>query len=631
MRFKRFGLAIVAVMTVGLLGLPTAAMGASGTPGAIAGVFGGHTMDGQPIPCVAQSDKVRVCHGDESGSATTDLRLKSFDGTPLALYLTLPPASNPRGSQGYPLIVQSHGWGAPPSGPNDGQYGGPTAVQWALQGYAVLQLTARGWGDSCGTSASRQVDPKACANGYIHLDDYRYEARDVQHAVGLLVDEGIANPRQIGAVGESYGGGVTLELATLKDRVMLPNGRLVPWRSPAGIPLHIAAAAPFASWSDLIYSLEPNGRTRSNGVTPSTGDLSPVGTEKYSITTGLYDVGLSGGYYAPAGTKTPDPVTDWYNELSKGPARDTPKIRAMAQDISKYHSPYYLLDGAFGMEREAPAPLFVSNGFTDDIFPVSEALRYYNLEQKLYPSDPIALFDFDGGHPRGQNKPQDLTRLYKRIESFINYYVKGTTSKPRLGATALTQTCPKTAPSGGPYWAPTFADLHPSYVAYHSAPTQTVLSSAGSLSISETFDPVIGGGACATAPATDQGPGVASYRLPAATGKGYTMLGAPTVTANLSVTGNDAYMAARLLDVDPTTNTETLVARGVYRIDPSAPDGHQTFELNPGAWHFAAGHIPKLELLGQDYPYLRKANTPFSISVSHLHVRLPIHPMTTGS
>ena len=69
--------------------------------------------------------------------------------------------------------------------------------------------------------------------------------------------------------------------------------------------------------------------------------------------------------------------------------------------------------------------------------------------------------------------------------------------------------------------------------------------------------------------------------------------------ADLDVTGKFAYIAARLLDVNPATNTETLVARGDYRIDPNRPDGLQAFQLPPGAWHFAAGHVPELELLGR--------------------------------
>ena len=174
----------------------------------------------RPSRALAQPDGTRVCHGTYSSSGGSDLRLASFDGQPLAVYVTLPPA--PDGP--YPLIIQSHGWGVPPSGPGDTQYYGPTADAWAQQGYAVLQIVARGFGDSCGTPQSRAADPVGCQNGYIRLDDERYEAHDAQFAAGLLVDEGAADPNRIGATGESYGGGVSLELATLKDRVMNATG-----------------------------------------------------------------------------------------------------------------------------------------------------------------------------------------------------------------------------------------------------------------------------------------------------------------------------------------------------------------------------------------------------------------------
>ncbi len=615
----RIALAVLSIaLTAPFVAMPAGASTA-GTS-----VLGGHTMSGQPIPCTTQSDGVRVCHGDESGANAPDLRLKSFDGSPIALYVTLPPTQGARPKAGYPLIVQSHGWGDPPSGPNDPQYGGPTADQWARSGYAVLQLTARGWGDSCGSAQSRLVNAAACANGYIHLDDYRYEARDVQYTIGLLVDEGIVDPNRIGLTGESYGAGVSLELATLKDRVMLPSGRLVPWRSPKGTPLHIAAAAVFAGFSDLAYSLMPNGRTLDNKMTTAKADLAPVGVEKESIVSGLYAVGALEGYYAASGAQT-DNVSAWYADITAGEPYTTAADTSLTQQIARFHSPYYLLDGAYGMARQAPAPLFFANGFTDDIFPVTEVLRYYDLERSLYPSDPAAVFAFDGGHMRGQNKPADVAMLSSRIKTFLEHYLKGTGPKPTLGVTALTETCPRSAPSGGPYHASTWAGLHPGEIDYTSKPTQTILSTAGSPTISKTLDPVIGGGACATVPATDQGPGVATYRLPAATGSGYTLLGSPTVIADLHVTGTYAYIAARLFDINPATNTETLVARGVYRIDSKAPDGLQVFQLYPGAWHFAAGHVPKLELLGQDPPYLRPSNGTFSISVSNLQLRLPVH------
>ncbi|HET6867615.1 MAG TPA: CocE/NonD family hydrolase, partial [Solirubrobacteraceae bacterium] len=173
------GLVVLLALAAGLLAPAEASA-------AITSVFAGETVSGAPIPCTAQPDGTQVCHGTFSSSGGSDLRLKSFDGQPLAVYVTLPAATdNP-----YPLIIQSHGWGEPPTGPTDNQYFGPTADAWAQAGYAVIQLAARGFGDSCGSTQSRLADPTDCQNGYSRLDDERDEARDAQYATGLLVDEG---------------------------------------------------------------------------------------------------------------------------------------------------------------------------------------------------------------------------------------------------------------------------------------------------------------------------------------------------------------------------------------------------------------------------------------------------------
>ena len=615
---RRWLACVAGVLGVGLMPASASA--------AISGVLSGHTVSGQAIPCTTQSDGTRVCQGDYSSSGGPDTRLASFDGTPLAGYVILPPAPASGPDSNYPLVVQSHGWGGQAGGLTDTQYGGPTADEWAKDGYAVLQLTARGFGDSCGTAASRLADPTGCANGYIRLDDDRYEVRDVQNAIGLLVDEGIADPSKIGVTGESYGGGVSLALATLNDRVMNTDGSLAPWRSPTGTPLHITAAAPVIPWSDLVYSLIPNGRTLDYQVGSPTTDLSPLGVEKQSFVSGLYALGSVNGYYAPAGLNSQADLTTWFAALNAGEPYDgNTEDESIATQIAQYHSSYYLLDGAYGVTPEAPPPLLIANGFTDDLFPVDEALRYYNLERAKYPGGWISLFDFDGGHQRGQNKPADAALLAQRIQRFFDTFVKAAGSadvRPAQAVTALTQTCPKTAPSGGPYTAATWAGLHPGEVDFNSTAARTVASGAGDPTVSQAVDPITGSGACATASATDQGAGVASYRLPAVTGSGYTLLGSATVIANLSVTGTFPELAERLWDVDPAADTETLVARGLYRVSGS---GAQVFQLHPGAWHFAAGHIPKLELLSQDSPYARTSNGQFSIAVSDLQLRLPVH------
>jgi len=183
---------------------------------------------------------------------------KTWDGVPLDTTVTLPSAH----AGNLPLVVELHGFGN-----SKYEYLDPSstaytdnAYDWARDGYAVLTYTARGLWGSCGTPESRAANPVDCADGYIHLADARYEVRDTQTLIGRLVDEGVANARRVGVTGDSYGGGQSFMLAALRNRVMLPSGKLVRWRSPDGTPLRIAAAAPVIPWTDLIYAAAPNGQ-----------------------------------------------------------------------------------------------------------------------------------------------------------------------------------------------------------------------------------------------------------------------------------------------------------------------------------------------------------------------------------
>ena len=54
---------------------------------------------------------------------------------------------------------------------------------------------------------------------------------------------------------------MSMALAALRNRTMLPDGSLVPWESPDGTPMGLAAAVPQWPWTDLAYSLMPNGST----------------------------------------------------------------------------------------------------------------------------------------------------------------------------------------------------------------------------------------------------------------------------------------------------------------------------------------------------------------------------------
>ena len=170
---------------------------------------------------------------------------------------------------------------------------GATTYHWnanyfARRGYAVVNPSARGFGRSCGQPTSRTPD---CARGWIHLADQRYEARDTQHLLGLLADQGVARPGALGVTGISYGGGQSLELAFLRDRIRKPDGSFAPWRSPKGTPLSIAAAYPRWLWSDLVNALLPNGRFVDFRVSSATESREPIGVPIQSFISGLYATG----------------------------------------------------------------------------------------------------------------------------------------------------------------------------------------------------------------------------------------------------------------------------------------------------------------------------------------------------
>jgi fermentation-respiration switch protein FrsA (DUF1100 family) len=570
--------------------------------------------------CMTQSDGTRFCPTTDLGPGQTADGVPSWDGVPLDVDVTLPPASF--GTGPYPTIVMLHGWGgsktdfesSDPNGDGSVTYHYNNAF-YAEHGYAVVNYTARGFGHSCGGGPTGFHSGR-CGQGYIRLADTRYEARDTQYLLGLLVDEGIAKPTALGATGISYGGGQSMELAFLRNRIRLPDGSYAPWTSPNGTPLQIAAAWPRWPWSDLVDALTPNGRFVYPQVAPPLQSTNPIGIELQSYVSGLYALGKSTGYYcgdAPASSPCTNPDADLNHEFTVTNLGEPygPDAQAIEDEIYAHHQ-------AYGIPG-SPSPLLIENGWTDDLFPPEQALRVYDAVRASSPGNIVNLQFGDLGHSRGSNKPTVNRPFNDQGAAFFDALLRGVGQAPPPGqATAYTQTC--TSTDGGPFTASAFGKLATGQIKFGTPAPQTVLAS-GDQPTSTAFDPIANHDACQTftPPPPQPPPGVAIYTH---TSDGFTMLGLPTVTATIATAGDFGELDSQLFDVAPD-GSERLISRGAYRLTDNQ-SGPITFQLHGNGYAFPTGDQVKLVLLGRDSPYLRASNDiAFTVTVSKLTITVP--------
>jgi pimeloyl-ACP methyl ester carboxylesterase len=583
-------------------------------------VASGAATRGLPKPfgrlLCAPSDGVRLCRGGMVG--TGDLRVPSFDGVPLDADLTLPAG----GKAPYPLIVLLHGLGGNKfdyeSTSDDGKVDNVTL---ASQGWAVLTYTARGFGNSCGSAASRANTP-SCAKGWEHLADQRYEIHDTQYLAGVLVDEGYARPG-IAVAGVSYGGGQSLELAMLKNRIRLTDGRYVPFMSPKRhIPMTIAAAFAMWPWDDLVTALTPNGQLSTSAVTSGAADREPGGVAKGEWDSVLYAASAA-GYLSPPGVDPQSDLTDWEMATVAGEPLDATDAAA-GVDLQSYKS-------AIGipMPKGGPAPTVIQSGWTDSLFPVNEALHYTNRVQAAGAKTPLLLVFDDVGHPWAQDKPADVDFNDQTGIAFLDAVVLHHRA-PQTGIDVRAQTCPATAPSGPTVHARSYGALQTGSTPLVGTGPQQVTSSGGNPTVANDLD-AVNHPLCDPLPAAPE-PGTATYTVPAGT-TGLHLLGGVTIKADLSVTGPYPELIGRLWDVSPTGTTRQIVEMGAFRPSvnqaaTTAPGATATqsmsFELPPNDYVVPPGDTLELELVGSTAPFFRASNGTFTITVTNLQATVPL-------
>ncbi len=610
--------ALMAALAVGMF-IPAAAQAAEPTP------FGNGCVASNGVRfCEAAHREPGAVKGDPPVITNLDRRPTSFDGTPIDADVTLPAT----GSGPWPTVIMIHGYGGDKNSYRSNSAAtanGLNNVSYAARGYAVVTVSMRGFGMSCGKDVRTRT--AGCEKGYVHLMDTRYEARDAQYLLGKLVDEGIADPAKLASLGASYGGGATLQIAYLKNRIRNADGSFSPWTSPLGTPLSLKAGWAMVPWSNLASALTPNGRFLDFDSNTAGLSTSPVGVPIASYINGLYTSGDASGWYPAAGADPEADITTWKDQLFAGEPFSTSALDNL-KSVSDFHGGYTV--------GGKPSPLLLQSGWTDDLFPPAEALRVYTSQRAMGNNDIRLIFN-DLGHPRSQNKPDQGNQLNTAGAAFLDAQLKGIPGGPAAGsAAAMAMTCnpaggtgsvPVNDPmysSGPAVSASSWETLRPNAVRFTSNPAKSLeLKRVGSTvtggddASAFAIDPIFGtAGACGRV-ADSTEPGVATYKF---TSKGFSLLGLPTVQAKIATTGQYGFIAARLWDV--SGGKRRLVTRGVYRLEDNQ-SGTIKFQLHGNYYKFAKGNTVKLELLPKDRPYLQTSRGTFKVSVTKMTLELP--------
>ncbi len=405
-------------------------------------------------------------------------RVRSFEGTPLRVDLSLPmvPYIPPGGSAPAkpPLVIFQSGYSndycqfesatvAGSSAPGCSDFIGTPGYHWnnawfASNGYAALTFTPRGWYESCGKKLdgtySYATDPECQAStqypgekSWVHLLDRRYEVRDAQFLAGAVADAAagsLINPNQIVATGDSGGGGPSWDLGLTQDQVVLPTSTSIPnvvntapWTSPLGTQLHLAAALPMYTWTDLANSLLPNG-TASDGFNgappPSTFNHdAPIGVEKQSYVGGLFAKGVSnvpsqppdGAQYAAPGQDPSADLDKWFTDINAGEPTfaanpDTPTILAeVGGPLRSSLAMPVPADNGLAPDHNTQKPIFVMQGLTDPLFPGLQALTMINRLQASHSHYPVWAFFGDIGHSYAQNPADVWKQAHDESNAFL--------------------------------------------------------------------------------------------------------------------------------------------------------------------------------------------------------------------
>jgi ABC-2 type transport system ATP-binding protein len=540
---------------------------------------------GAPVPPL-------VCDPARTGAAEYNGYLVStVDQTSLDARLNLPDGPGP-----FPLVTLIHGYAGSKSGSGD------IADMMLKEGYAVLRYSTRGFGDSW---------------GQVNLADLNLEIADMRSMIGRVVDDGNCKiiPDKVAVTGASYGGGHSW-MALVQPE----------FNSPGGQPVKIAAVMPIAPWTDLFYSLVPNGRENES--------INGYGGMKLSFVNGLYASGIRKNPQRPY-PNYPDYFIVWHAWLNATePETFDPVWRNIRDGVAGYRSIYWQKE-FWTNSVFKKIPVFQVQGYTDDLFPLPEAKRMLLALNSVTPGYPITSYFGDIGHPRARNKPDEVAAVLDLIRPWLRSILVDNTVPPATIYAA--RTTRDASFSGDILQVNTWDELSKESVTKEFDGFPRPLVNPATFAYSGvTWDPfeMIAAEQLQQYVATPPPPVIvptsyASYTVsPSDFGRTTLLIsGKPTVTIEGFVTGHRVQLDVRLID-ESTPGQDYMITRGTYTIDAgSRPQIGPVSIAVPtygNRWLVEAGHRIRLEISNVDAPYITPSREPSSTTITKVTLQLPL-------
>jgi ABC-2 type transport system ATP-binding protein len=503
------------------------------------------------------------------------------------------------GSAPYPLVVLVHGYAGSKTSSGD------VARQLNAEGYAVLRYSTRGFGQSW---------------GQVNMTDLGVELADLRSMISQVVDEPMfeVNADAIAVTGASYGGGHSwLALVT-------PT-----FPTPRGATARIRTVVPIAPWTDLLYSLIPNGRERRSVESP--------GGLKLSYVNGLYASGIRRNPERPY-PNYPAYFAGWHAWINAvEPTSLDPVYRTIVDGLAGYRSIWWQQD-FWRAAASARIPILQIQGLTDDLFPLPEAKRMLLALKTIDPSYPIATYLGDLGHPRASNKTGEVDYVLDLTKRWLAFYLKdeGTEPAPVIHV-AITR------PRGEPF-DPSNVIVVEDYEQLSTSTHATRFREPAVL-VNPVADPLAGfvwdpfvleaSHQLAPLPEPPASPIIPTslgiYEVAVAEvsgGADMFIAGQPLVELKASTMASRVQLNVRLFDVAPN-GTKQLITRGTYTLDagtPGTPIGNERVLIVTygNLWKIPATHRLRLELSNLDSPYISPSRVPSVTTVTNVRLEVPV-------